>query len=196
MQMTNIFQPPLPTTQEKKITWTNLYGASIGLVINQTIIASHRPILIITHDELAVSRLIDELHFFGNKIDHLLHFPDRETLPYDHFSPHQDIISERLSALHRLPTLQKGAVITTISTLIHRLPPRDYLEANSFLLKIGDKLNIDILRTQLTNVGYHSVGQVREHGEFAIRGSIIDLFPMGSKIPFRIDLLDNEVDSI
>jgi transcription-repair coupling factor (superfamily II helicase) len=196
MQNTDIFHPPLPKDPGDSLVWTNLHGASTGLVLGMAIAQTKRPLLIIAPDSLYVSHLIDELHFFSGQTEDFVHFPDWETLPYDHFSPHQDIISERLTALYRLPSMQKGAIITTISTLMHRLPPKDYLDGYSFLLKTGDKLNIDILRTRLTNAGYHSVSQVREHGEFAIRGSIIDLFPMGTKTPFRIDLFDDEVDSI
>jgi transcription-repair coupling factor (superfamily II helicase) len=92
--------------------------------------------------------------------------------------------------------MQKSVVIVSITTLMHRLCPRDYLDSNVFLLTIGDKLNRDETRKQLENAGYRAVNQVREHGEFAVRGSIIDLFPMGSDEPYRIDLLDDEIDSI
>ena len=141
------------------------------------------------------ANLIEAIRFFDPN-QRLLLFPDWETLPYDHFSPHQDIISERLSTLYQIPTLSSGVIITTVSTLMHQLPPRHYLDANTFMLKLGDSLNIDSLRIRLTQAGYRLVTQVREHGEFSIKGSLIDLFPMGSHIPFRIDLFDNEVDSI
>ncbi|TAK75315.1 MAG: transcription-repair coupling factor [Gammaproteobacteria bacterium] len=196
MPNTTIFYPLLAQTAGECVAWNHLHGASIGLALASAIEQSDRPLLIIAPDNLSISHLMEELHFFGDKTDHFLHFPDWETLPYDHFSPHHDIISERLAALYRIPLLKKGAVITTVSTLLHRLPPNDYLDGYSFLLKVGDKLNIELFRTRLTHAGYHSVSQVREHGEFAIRGSIIDLFPMGSKTPFRIDLFDDEVDSI
>ena len=120
----------------------------------------------------------------------ILDFPDWETLPYDHFSPHQDIISERLAALYQLPLCKRALLSLPFPHLMHRLPPKHYLEGHSFVLKVGDKLNLDVLRTRLTHAGYHACSQVREHGEFAIRGSIIDLFPMGSNTPFRIDLFD------
>ncbi len=196
MSNTTIFHPSLPNTPGERITWSHLHGSSIGLALSCAIKQSQQPLLIIAPDSLFISHLIEELHFFSGQSDGFLYFPDWETLPYDHFSPHHDIISERLAVLHRIPMLTKGAILTTISTLLHRLPPNDYIEGHSFLLKVGDKLNLDLLRTRLTHAGYHHVSQVREHGEFAIRGSIIDLFPMGSKTPFRIDLLDEEVDSI
>lgn len=196
MQTKNIFNPPLPQHSKDEIYWENLHGASIGLTLSNAILKSENPLLLIAPDNLTVSHVIDEIKFFSDNTAPLLYFPDWETLPYDHFSPHQDIISERLSALYQMSGLQKGAIITTIATLMHRLPPKGYLDTHSFLLKLGDNLNIDILRTRLTKAGYHSVSQVREHGEFAIRGSIIDLYPMGTKNPFRIDLFDDQVDSI
>lgn len=196
MQQIDIFNPPLPSEPGQKLHWKNLQGASMGLALSKAIVQSQTPVLIISSDSLSASRLIDELQFFNAPGNELHHFPDWETLPYDHFSPHQDIISERLAVLNRLPFLQQGAIITTIDTLLHRLPSKDFIEGHRFCLKVGEKLNIDILRTRLTHSGYHSVGQVREHGEFAVRGSIIDIYPMGSKAPFRIDLLDNEIDSI
>ncbi|OAI46082.1 transcription-repair coupling factor [Gammaproteobacteria bacterium SCGC AG-212-F23] len=101
-----------------------------------------------------------------------------------------------MSALFQLPSLKKGIVLTSISTLMHRLSPREYLEGNTFLLHIKDKLNLDEFRKRLTKAGYRAVTEVREHGEFAVRGAIFDLFPMGSDTPFRIDLFDDEIDSI
>lgn len=192
----DIFHPPLPTDKEQRLLWKNLQGSSLSVALSKALTEAQRPVLIIAQDSLSVSHLLEELPFFSGTEENLFTFPDWETLPYDHFSPHQDIISERLAALSRIPTLQNGAFITTVSTLLHRLPPKDYLEGHSFLLKIGDKLNIEELRARLDRAGYRNVSQVREHGEFAIRGSIIDLFPMGSLTPFRIDLFDDEVDSI
>lgn len=197
MQNANIFHPPLPIKPGQLLVWKNLYGASHSLALSTALTEQglDRPTLIVVPDSLYVSHLFEELQFFTSSATDFLHFPDWETLPYDHFSPHQDIISERLAALYRLPEL-KGTMITTITTLMHKLAPKHYLEGHSFVLKVKDKLNLDILRTRLTHAGYHHTSQVREHGEFAIRGSLIDLFPMGSKMPFRIDLFDDEVDSI
>jgi transcription-repair coupling factor (superfamily II helicase) len=157
-----------------------------------------QPLIIITSDTLIANRLEYELKFFyqAEVKQPTLPFPDWETLPYDQFSPHQDIISGRLSALYHIPTLQRGAVIIPISTLMQRLAPRDFLEANIFLLKQGEKFNIDATRLRFEKAGYRCVTQVQEHGEFAVRGAIIDLYPMGSDLPFRIDLLDDEIDSI
>ena len=106
--------------------------------------------------------------------------PDWESLPYDVFSPHQDIISQRLETLYRLPGLTRGVVLASVSTLLHRLPPRDFVTGHSFLLKLGDRLDIQQLREQLIHANYHNVSQVMEPGEFAVRGGLVDVFPMGS----------------
>lgn len=196
MSKTNIYQPPLPNQVGDIFYWQNLHGASVGLALSAAMAQANRPLLIIVPDNLSVSRLIDELNFFNTADIPIIHFPDYETLAYDHFSPHQDIISERLETLHRIPTMKQGAIVTTIDTLMYPLPPKQFLDAHSFLLKIGDKLNLDELRNKLIKAGYHVASQVREHSEFVIRGSIIDLFPMGSRVPFRIDLFGDEIDSI
>src|SRR3990167_3855923 len=185
-------QPPLPQDLGEVIQWRHSPGASLSLVLG----LYTKQALVIAPDMLTATRLTEELQFFNQeKSLPLLHFPYWETLPYDHFSPHQDIISARLATLHKIPTLQRGLIITTINTLMQRLPPCDFL-AQVLLLKTGDKITITATRQQLENAGYYCVTQVREHGEFAVRGAILDLFPMGSHIPFRIDLLDDEVDSI
>ena len=125
-----------------------------------------------------------------------MNFPDWETLPYDVFSPHQDIISERLATLGRLASLGRGVLIVPVTTLMVRIGPREYLDANSLALGEGDTLDLTDMRRRLELAGYRYVSQVMEHGEFAVRGSLLDLFPMGSQVPYRIDLLDDEVDSI
>lgn len=196
MQHSNIFQPPLPTLPGERFHWQGLHGAALSLALSHIIAQKKQPLLIIAPDSLTVSHLMDELDFFMGATHPFMTFPDWETLPYDHFSPHQDIISERLAALSRLQTLKNGALVTSISTLMHRLPPKTYLTSQSFMLKTGDKLDLSAFRQRLTDAGYQLVSQVREHGEFAIRGSIIDLFPMGSKTPYRLDLFDDEIDSI
>lgn len=196
MATASIFHPPFPKQPGEHLIWHALEGAGVGLALSNVIMAQSLPLLIVAPDQLTVSRLSEELHFFGNQTFKLLHFPDWETLPYDHFSPHQDIISDRLAALQKMGSLEKGAIITTVATLMQRLSPPTYLSAYSFVLKVGERLNLDVLKTRLTLAGYHHVSQVREHGEFSIRGAIIDLYPMGSKTPYRIDLFDDEVDSI
>ena len=126
----------------------------------------------------------------------MLHFPDWETLPYDIFSPHQDIVSERLRTLSRLPQTRTGVVIVPVGTLMHRLPPTEFVNQRAFDYRRGDKLNLDTLRTQLESAGYRCVDTVAEHGEYAVRGALIDIFPMGATLPFRIDLFDDEIETL
>lgn len=123
-------------------------------------------------------------------------FPDRETLPYDSFSPHQDLISQRLETLSQITQAEHSVVIVPVTTLMMRLPPKSYLSSNVFVLKKGDKYQLHDVRQQLTDTGYHLVEQVYEHGEFAIRGSILDIFPTGVNMPLRIELFDDEVETI
>lgn len=123
-------------------------------------------------------------------------FPDWETLPYDQFSPHQDIISERLYTLSRIQQVTDAIVITAASTLMHRLCPPEFLNQYALMLKEGQKLDLTAFRNQLQQSGYHCVNKVLEHGEFAVRGSIIDVYPMGSGLPFRIELFDDEIESL
>lgn len=134
--------------------------------------------------------------FFAHNQLPILTFPEWETLPYDHFSPHQDIISQRLATLYRLPSTTNGILILPISTLIQKVAPHPFIEKYTFLLQEGDQIEIESFCQQLESGSYKRVSQVMEHGEFAIRGSIIDLFPIGSKTPYRLDLFDNEIDSL
>lgn len=188
---------PIIPTPGKKLFWGNLLGSSLGLSISQAINQYPGLTIIVTPDLLTAQRLEMELQFFNTDDSlEILNFPDWETLPYDHFSPHQDIIAERLQALYRLPSLTKGVLLTPITTLLQRITPPDYITANTFILDVGDKLDSELLRLRLEQSGYRYVSQVMEHGEFTVRGSIIDLFPAGSAYPYRIDLFDNEVDSI
>ncbi len=123
-------------------------------------------------------------------------FPDYETLPYDRFSPHPDIISQRLRTLARLPMLARGIVLADLPTAMQRLAPRNFIDAHSLKLAAGEELDLEPFRLRLTAAGYASVPQVGTPGEFAIRGSLFDLFPMGSDAPLRIDLDDRRIDSI
>ena len=197
MPIASPLHPIFPEKPGQRQNWTHLYGASVGLALSNLIKSSGKLVVIVTPDTITANRIGHELAFFHtNPSQPVLHFPDWETLPYDYFSPHQDIISGRLAALSRLPDMREGAIITPISTLMQRLCPRDYLEGHAFLLKLKNTLNLDTTRLRLEKAGYYCVNQVREHGEFAVRGSILDLFPMGCELPFRIDLFDDEIDSI
>lgn len=189
----------LPENANKPLYWHNLQGDTTPLAIALTGQQSQKPLLVITPDNLSAAHLEDDLNFFYRKSQNaprIVRFPDLETLAYDQFSPHQDIISQRLRALHDLPILAKGIIIVSITTLMQRLPPRDYIEKNTLLFNKGDVIQFSQFRERLQHNGYRFVTQVMEHGEFSIRGSIIDLYPMGCELPLRIDLFDNEIESI
>ena len=184
--------PSLPTKAQAIITWGHLYGSAGGLTIATAALRHAAPVIVITEDTQSALRLETELRFFSAGSDlPILSFPDWETLPYDHFSPHQDIISQRLTALYHLPGLKRGVLIVPVATLMQRVAPRVFLEANSLLLKVGDAFDMEGMRKRLEAGGYRCVSQVIEHGEFAVRGALVDLFPMGSELPYRIDLFDD-----
>ena len=192
----NPFHPSLPNDAAAPKRWGRLYGSATGLALAEAARAHGGPLLVVTADMAQAYRLESELSFYGSADLPVLIFPDWETLPYDHFSPHQDIISQRLATLYRLPSLKRGILIVPVATLMQRVAPRSFLEAHSLLVDVGDRLDLEPMRERLERAGYQCVSQVVEHGEFAVRGSLLDLYPMGSSLPFRIDLFDDEVESI
>jgi len=161
--------------------------------------ASVRPLVIVTSDATDAQRLLEEVAFFAPTLRCAL-FPDWETLPYDTFSPHQDLISERLATLWRISQRDKdtGAdvIIVPATTALYRLAPPSFLAGYTFEFKVKQKLDEAKLKAQLTLAGYSHVTQVVSPGEYAVRGGLIDLFPMGSAVPYRVDLFDDEIDSI
>jgi len=174
--------------------YTNLQGSSDALALAQYA-PQHAPLVVIAANALEAQRLVEEIPFFDPKLRvHLL--PDWETLPYDHFSPHQDLISERLATLHHIRTNACDVVVVPITTALYPLPPVSYLAAYTFFLKRGETLDLDAFRQQMTLAGYNHVQQVLTPGEYCVRGGIIDLFAMGSLLPYRIDLFDDEIETI
>lgn len=151
--------------------------------------------LIICSSEQEKQKLQDELKFFCSK-NPIYDFPDWETLSYDRFSPHQDIVSQRLKLLQELPQLKSGIVLASVHSLINPLCPPSFLQQHVLLLEVGQKLNLTQKKEALVLAGYQLLDQVLAPGEFAVRGSIIDIFPMGAQQPFRIDLFGDYVDSI
>ncbi len=186
----------LPTDARPRVLWQGLAGAAAGLYLARAAERFGRPLLVIARNAAEVARLEEELRFFAARSLPVLSFPDYETLPYDQFSPHPDIISQRLRTLSRLPTLASGIVIADLPTSLQRLPPRSFVDGHAFALEVGAELDLEAFRARLTAAGYTSVPQVATPGEFAIRGSLFDVFPMGSEAPLRIDLFDRQVDSI
>lgn len=174
--------------------YTKLIGSSDALALAEYA-EKHSPLVVIAASALEAQRLVEEIPFFSPKLRvHLL--PDWETLPYDHFSPHQDLISERLATLHHIRSEQADVIVVPITTALYPLPPVEYLAAYTFFLKQGETLVINELREQMTLAGYTHVQQVLIPGEYCVRGGLIDLFPMGSVLPYRIDLFDDEIDKI
>lgn len=194
----SVFDPHLPANAATPLTLGNLYGSSDALLISNITEKHSGLTVVVTNSASEALRLETALRFFQTPEmqNNILAFPDWETLPYDVFSPHQDIISQRLATLYHLPTIRKGILITPVSMLMQRLAPRQFLAANSLFIKVGDTINIQQLRQQLETNAYNCVSTVMEHGEFAVRGSIIDLFPSGTDKPIRIDLFDEEVETI
>ena len=154
-----------------------------------------RRVSIICAEAFDAQRLLEEMQFFHPELQCVL-FPDWETLPYDGFSPHQDLISERLATLWRISQGQADVVLMPASTALYRLAPPSFLAAYTFHFKVKQKLDDAQLKQQLTMAGYSHVSQVVSPGEYTVRGGLIDLFPMGSLVPYRVDLFDNEIDSI
>lgn len=141
------------------------------------------------------SRLAAEIAWFAPSLA-IAQLPDWETLPYDHLSPHQDLVSERLAALYRLQQGQLDLLLVAASTAAHRLPPPAWLASRTFSFTQGQRVDEQALKSQLTRAGYDHVDQVLRPGEYSVRGSLIDLFPMGSALPYRLDLFDDQLDSI
>ena len=191
--------PALPTGGHRR-AWWRAPGSSSALAWAVAGAARAHPgaLLVVAADNHAADRLETDLHvLLGDDASlPVVHFPDWETLPYDHFSPHPEIVSRRLAALQRLPTLKRGIVIVPVATLMQRLPPASYIAGNSFDVAVGQKLDLDAERLRLHSGGYRLVPQVLDPGDYAIRGGLLDVFPMGADEPYRVELLDDEIDSI
>ena len=160
--------------------------------------AAHRLVVVIAADALDAHRLVDEIRYFAPTLA-VRPLPDWETLPYDTLSPHQDLVSERLETLYRLSQPGAGDIdvlVAPATTALHRLAPPQYVAGHTFFFRQGEKIDSEALRSRLVFAGYQHVSQVVAPGEFAIRGGLLDLFPMGSTLPYRLDLLDDQLDSI
>ena len=191
---TPFFHIEIPTqAQDHKILANILPGAD-SLAVSEIAAQFNGLTVVVTNDTRSAVRLEKELAQLSPL--NVTFFPDWETLPYDSFSPHQDIISARLSALFHLQQRKQGIFILPIATLMQRVCPPSYLQHRVLLINKGDRFVIETLRLQLEKSGYRAVEQVLEHGEYAVRGALLDLFPMGSAVPFRLDFFDDEIDSI
>ncbi|MET0084311.1 MAG: transcription-repair coupling factor [Sedimenticola sp.] len=189
--------PPLPQQPGERLQWGRLYGMSDALAIASAAQRHEGLLMVLANDMQSAAHLESSLAFFLDEAQiPVFSFPDWETLPYDVFSPLPELISQRLLTLYRLNSIRRGVLVVPVSTLVQRLPPRSYLDGNSLLIGIGDQLPLESMRQRLEKAGYQCVSQVIAHGEFAVRGSLLDLFPMGSSLPYRIDLFDEEIESI
>jgi transcription-repair coupling factor (superfamily II helicase) len=158
--------------------------------------SDQRLYVVVTDDARELERLSSELQFFAGDRLPLLTLPDWEVLPYDLFSPHPDITSQRLRTLFELPRVQAGCLIVAADVLMQRLPPRNYVQGRAFELAVGEELALEPFRQRLIEAGYVSVSQVASPGEYAVRGSLFDVYPMGTTAPLRIDLFDDEIEAI
>lgn len=184
----------IPEKKIGKTSWSHLQGAGLSLALANLCEQTSGVRVIVAPDSFKANVILDELNFFLNK--NILMFPDWETLPYDSFSPHQDIISERLAVLNALTHQKDLIIVIAASTLMHQIPPLEFLTEHVFLLKEGQKLDLHTFRDHLLHAGYRSVNQVFEHGEFAVRGGLIDVYPMGSSLPYRVEQFDDCIESI
>jgi transcription-repair coupling factor (superfamily II helicase) len=194
--MTPLLSPPVPDSATPRLRWHQLYGSAAALALAEAMDADRRLYVVIADDARSLERLSAEVRFFAGDELPLVRLPDWEVLPYDLFSPHPDIVSERLKTLFELPLLRHGCLIVTADTLMQRLPPRNYVQGRAFELKTGQALALEPFRQRLAEAGYASVSQVVSPGEFAVRGSLLDVFPMGAVAPLRIDLFDEEIEAI
>ena len=176
--------------------WTGLHGSSTALALLSAARAHDGIVLLVTRSSHQSHVLEQDIKLFGDGSLPVLHFPDHETLPYDPFSPHPDIIAERLSTLASLSEAKRGLLLVPVATLMQRLPPRSHALGRNIQLKTGQTLVINDFRERLQQAGYSHSDPVYQAGQFAVRGSIIDLFPSGRKLPLRIDLFDEEIDSL
>lgn len=184
--------PPTGAGDKKHVG--NLHGASLALAVAELAEQHSSHTVLIVPDPQTALKLQQEIAPFSPHEVAL--FPDWETLPYDNFSPHQEIISERIARLYQLPTQAQGITIMPISTLLQRQSPRDFLLQHTLMVSTGERYSLEKLRLQLEKSGYRHVDQVFGPGEYASRGSLLDLFPMGVHTPYRLDFFDDEIDSI
>ena len=178
-----------------KSYWGSLFGSSEALALIEFAESKNQVVLYIAKDISHYDEVKKALKFFNTSLN-ILDFSSWEVLAFDHFSPHPDIVSSRLETLSKLPSLKSGIVITTLETLSQRLCPKNYIETYSLHLKTNQHLEIESFSENLIKIGYRRVTTVMEQGEFCIKGALIDLYPMGTSNPYRIDLFDNEIDSM
>lgn len=191
--------PPLPRRGQQRAFWRAPASPSaLAWALLRAGRAHARPLLVVARDNHQAHQLEADLHTLAGGAADLpvLGFPDWETLPYDRFSPHPEIVSQRLATLHRLPQLERGLVVLPVQTLMQRLPPRAYVIGQTFDMRVGQPLDLDAEKARLEAAGYRHVPQVLDPGDFAVRGGLLDVFPMGADTPYRVELFDADIESI
>ena len=183
----------IPKPREKS-RWLNLSQGSLPLALSRYL--PHKQLKVVLTQDAEQALRLQTAWLFFRPHDTAVFLPDWETLPYERFSPHQDLVSERLSALWQIKSGAADVLFVPVATAMQKLPPVPFLAGRTFWLKTGQTLDIGRLKTDLVDAGYNHVSHVVAAGEFAVRGGIVDLFPMGSEMPYRIDLFDDEIDSI
>ena len=187
---------PLPASPRQRRQWITPHGSALALAVAEAAQRHAGMVVVLTRDTHSAHTLESEIPVFAGAGLEVLQFPDWETLPYDLFAPHPDIVSQRVAALYRLPGMKRGVLVVPVATLMQRLAPRSYIHGSSLVLENGQHFDLDGEQRRLAGAGYRHVPQVAEPGDFAVRGAIVDIFPMGSSEPYRVELLDDEIDSI
>lgn len=195
----------LPVPARSRVRWGHLYGSAQALAIAEYASHAKAMVVVVAPGMPELLRIESELEFFYAPADEdgaevespaLTSFVEWETLTYDWISPHQDIISQRIRTLYGLSSQTRGVLLITASALMQRLAPKGFLDQHALMIHAGEILEPEQFRERLVDAGYRNVSQVEEHGEFSTRGSILDLFPMTSRRPLRVEFFDNEIESI
>ena len=186
----------LPSSPGEVTQVGKAYGCAPALFLSELTANTAAPCVVLVPSVAAAESLAAQLQFFSGESSAIDLFPDLETLPYDSFSPHQDLISRRLTVLRQLANGDIKSLLVAVPTLFYRLPPIDYIRGQSIDLSAGQKLSLERFRENLTAAGYQRVSQVEQHGEYAVRGSLVDVFPMGSEFPARLDFFDDKLETI
>ncbi|KRE87515.1 transcription-repair coupling factor [Rhodanobacter sp. Soil772] len=190
-----IKHPPLPTTPKQRRYWTPPHGSARALLLAEAARTHEGLLVVVARDTQRAQALESELKIFAGGLP-VLHFPDWETLPYDAFSPHPEIVSQRIATLYQLPNVKRGVLVVPVATLMQRIAPHSHITGSGLVLAKGQKLDLAGEQRRLEASGYRNVPQVAEPGDFAVRGALLDIFPMGTAEPYRIELFDDEVESI
>ena len=198
MTTNTLLQPPLPVDPRRRSYWLTPHGSAQALAIAAAARKHDGIVVATTRDTHSAHLLESDLREFSKHASELdvLHFPDWETLPYDLFPPHPQIVSQRIATLYRLPSVTRGVLVVPIATLMQRLAPRSFIGGSSLVLRLHQSMDLHAEQQRLQTFGYRAVPQVSEPGEFAVRGALLDVFPMGSAQPYRIEMFDREIDSI